>query len=234
MLDSKTKLNKAQELISNKLNYTFINSDLLLEAITHKSISKNNYERLEFLGDAVLQLVISKYLFDKFPHHQEGYLSREKQSIVSKNTISKLSLDLKLLDLLRSNNLDLASNNPLRESLSADLMESLIGAIFLDSNYHNCEKIIINIFRKYLNSIKIVGRKDPKTLLQEYMQSIGEPLPKYSTTKIGGSAHNPKFKISCSLSIYSSSESVIADTVQSGQQDVSQFFLNKIKDERKI
>ena len=83
MLDSKTKLNKAQELISNKLNYTFINTDLLLEAITHKSISKNNYERLEFLGDAVLQLVISKYLFDKFPHHQEGYLSREKQSVVS-------------------------------------------------------------------------------------------------------------------------------------------------------
>jgi ribonuclease-3 len=234
MLDSKTKLNKARELISNKLNYTFINTDLLLEAITHKSISKNNYERLEFLGDAVLQLVISKYLFDKFPHHQEGYLSREKQSIVSKNTISKLSLDLKLLDLLRSNNLDLASNNSLRESLSADLMESLIGAIFLDSNYLNCEKIIINIFRKYLNSIKVVGRKDPKTLLQEYMQSIGEPLPKYSTTKIGGSAHNPKFKISCSLSIYSLSESVIADTVQSGQQDVSQFFLNKIQDEKKI
>jgi ribonuclease-3 len=234
MLDSKTKLNKARELISNKLNYTFINTDLLLEAITHKSISKNNYERLEFLGDAVLQLVISKYLFDKFPHHQEGYLSREKQSIVSKNTISKLSLDLKLLDLLRSNNLDLASNNSLRESLSADLMESLIGAIFLDSNYLNCEKIIINIFRKYLNSIKVVGRKDPKTLLQEYMQSIGEPLPKYSTTKIGGSAHNPKFKISCSLSIYSLSETVIADTVQSGQQDVSQFFLNKIQDEKKI
>ena len=234
MLDSKTKLNKAQELISNKLNYTFINSDLLLEAITHKSISKNNYERLEFLGDAVLQLVISKYLFDKFPHHQEGYLSREKQSIVSKNTISKLSLDLKLLDLLRSNNLDLASNNSLRESLSADLMESLIGAIFLDSNYLNCEKIIINIFRKYLNSIKVVGRKDPKTLLQEYMQSIGEPLPKYSTTKIGGSAHNPKFKITCSIKNYQSSEHVISKTVQSGQQEVSQIFLNKIKNEKNV
>ena len=113
-------------------------------------------------------------------------------------------------------------------------MESLIGAIFLDSNYFNCEKIILNIFRKYLNSIKIVGKKDPKTLLQEHMQSIGEPLPKYSTTKIGGSAHNPKFKISCSLSIYSSSESVIADTVQSGQQDVSQLFLDKINNEKKI
>ena len=134
MLDSKIKLNKAQEHISNKFKYTFINSDLLLEAITHKSISKNNYERLEFLGDAVLQLVISKYLFNKFPHHQEGYLSREKQSVVSKNTISKLSLDLKLLDLLRSNKLHLSSNNSLRDSLAADLMESLIGAIFLDSN----------------------------------------------------------------------------------------------------
>jgi len=234
MLDSKIKLNKAQEHISNKFKYTFINSDLLLEAITHKSISKNNYERLEFLGDAVLQLVISKYLFNKFPHHQEGYLSREKQSVVSKNTISKLSLDLKLLDLLRSNNLHLSSNNSLRDSLAADLMESLIGAIFLDSNYLNCEKIILNIFRDYLNSIKVVGKKDPKSLLQEYMQSIGEPLPKYTTTKIGGSAHKPKFKISCSLSIYSSSESVMANTVQSGQQDVSQFFLDKINDEEKI
>tara|TARA_Y100000741_G_C18096159_1_gene494856 strand:+ start:56 stop:760 length:705 start_codon:yes stop_codon:yes gene_type:complete len=234
MSESKIKIQKAQDLICQKLKYTFVNADLLLEAITHKSISKINYERLEFLGDAVLQLVISKHLFVSYPDYREGYLSREKQNLVSKKIISKISINMKLLDILRSNNLDIKSNIALRDSLAADIFESLIGAIFLDSNYSQCEIIILDIFSGYLTKTNIIGKKDAKTRLQEYLQSHGLPLPKYVTTKISGPAHNPKFKITCSIKNYQSSEHVISKTVQSGQQEVSQIFLNKIKNEKNV
>ena len=231
MSEKNIKLKKAQNFIFHKLNYTFTNPDLIMEAITHKSISKNNYERLEFLGDAVLQLVISKHLFKTYPDYNEGYLSREKQSLVSKKIISKISLNMDLLDILISNNLDISSNNALRDSLAVDIFESLIGGIFLDSNYSKCEIIIMNIFSSYLKKTKVIGEKDAKTQLQEYMQSLGLPLPKYVTTKIRGPSHDPEFKITCTIKIYQSSEYVISKTVQSGQQAVSQIFLNKIKNE---
>jgi ribonuclease-3 len=234
MSDKKIYIKNAYNLVLSKLNYEFANTDLLLEAITHKSISKVNYERLEFLGDAVIQLTITEYLYKKYPNHQEGHLSREKQAIVSKKVLSNISINIGLPNILRSNNLAIESNDSLKESLSTDIMESIIGAIFLDSDYRQCEKIILKTFGEYLDSIEIVGQKDAKTLLQEYMQSIGQPLPIYDTTKISGPAHDPQFKITCRLEIYKTSESVISKTVQSGQQEVSKVLLNKIKNEKKI
>ena len=234
MSDKKIYIKNAYNLVLSKLNYEFANTDLLLEAITHKSISKVNYERLEFLGDAVIQLTITEYLYKKYPNHQEGHLSREKQAIVSKKVLSNISINIGLPNILRSNNLDIESNDSLKESLSTDIMESIIGAIFLDSDYRQCEKIILKTFGEYLDSIEIVGQKDAKTLLQEYMQSTGQPLPIYDTTKISGPSHDPQFKITCRLEIYKTSESVISKTVQSGQQEVSKVLLNKIKNEKKI
>ena len=113
-------------------------------------------------------------------------------------------------------------------------MESIIGAIFLDSDYRECEIIILKIFSEYLGSRESIGQKDSKTLLQEYMQSIGQPLPVYDTLKLSGPSHDPKFKITCKLEIYKNTESVISKTVQSGQQEVSKVLLNKIKHEKKI
>ena len=234
MSDKKIYIKNAYTLVLSKLNYEFSNTNLLLEAITHKSISKVNYERLEFLGDAVIQLIITEYLYKTYPDHQEGHLSREKQAIVSKKVLSNISINIGLPNILRSNNLAIESNDSLKESLSTDLMESIIGAIFLDSDYRQCEKIILKIFGEYLDSIETIGQKDSKTLLQEYMQSIGQPLPIYDTVKISGPSHDPKFKITCRLEIYKTSESVISKTVQSGQQEVSKVLLNKIKNEKKI
>ena len=234
MSDKKIYIKNAYDLVLSKLNYEFSNTDLLLEAITHKSISKVNYERLEFLGDAVIQLIITEYLFKKYPDHQEGHLSREKQAIVSKKVLSNISINIGLLNVLRSNNLNFESNDSLRESLSTDIMESIIGAIFLDSDYRECEIIILNTFSKYLDGRETIGQKDPKTLLQEYMQSIGQPLPVYDTSTLSGPSHDPKFKITCKLEIYKNAESVISKTVQSGQQEVSKVLLNKIKNEKKI
>lgn len=234
MSDKKTYMANAFDLVLSKLNYEFINTDLLLEAITHKSISKINYERLEFLGDAVIQLIITEYLFKKYPNHQEGDLSREKQIVVSKKILSSISINIGLINVLRSNNLKFESNDSLKESLSTDIIESIIGAIFLDSDYVQCQKIVLEIFSEHLDGIETIGQKDPKTLLQEYMQSIGQPLPIYSTTKISGPSHDPMFKITCRLKIYKNSKSVTSKTVQSGQQEVSEVFLKKIKNEKEI
>ena len=234
MSDKKIYIKNAYNLVLSKLNYEFSNTDLLLEAITHKSISKVNYERLEFLGDAVIQLIITEYLYKKYPDHQEGHLSREKQAIVSKKVLSNISTNIGLPNILRSNNLAIESNDSLKESLSTDIMESIIGAIFLDSDYRECEIIILNTFSEYLDSKEIIGQKDSKTLLQEYMQSIGQPLPVYDTSKLSGPSHDPRFKITCKLEIYKNVESVISKTVQSGQQEVSKVLLNKIKNEKKI
>lgn len=234
MSDKKTYMANAFDLVLSKLNYEFINTDLLLEAITHKSISKINYERLEFLGDAVIQLIITEYLFKKYPNHQEGDLSREKQVVVSKKILSSISINIGLINVLRSNNLKFESNDSLKESLSTDIIESIIGAIFLDSDYVQCQKIVLEIFSEHLDGIETIGQKDPKTLLQEYMQSIGQPLPIYSTTKISGPSHDPMFKITCRLKIYKNSKSVTSKTVQSGQQEVSEIFLKKIKNEKEI
>ena len=234
MSDKKTYIKNAYDLVLSKLNYEFSDTNLLLEAITHKSISKVNYERLEFLGDAVIQLIITEYLYKKYPDHQEGHLSREKQAIVSKKVLSNISNNIGLLNILRSNNLKFELNDSLRESLSTDIMESIIGAIFLDSDYRECEIIILKIFSEYLGSRESIGQKDSKTLLQEYMQSIGQPLPVYDTFKLSGPSHDPKFKITCKLEIYKNAESVISKTVQSGQQEISKVLLNKIKNEKKI
>ena len=149
-MSKKDDIRISVEKISKLIGYKFENKRLLIESFTHKSISENNYERLEFLGDAVLQLIITKSLYTTYPDINEGALSREKQSIVSKKIISKISLELRLTDFLISKNLDLSGSVSLKNTIAANMIESLIGALFLDSNYSICEEIVTKIFSKYL------------------------------------------------------------------------------------
>ena len=121
-----------EKKIRKIFDYDIKNSEIFIKALTHKSFSKDNYERLEFLGDAVLQLVITEYLYDKYPNHDEGSLSREKQFIVSKKTISDISIKLKITDLLISKNLNFNKDHALQLSIASNTMESIIGAIFID------------------------------------------------------------------------------------------------------
>ena len=227
-------INISVEKISKLISYKFNNANLLIESFTHKSISENNYERLEFLGDSVLQLIITKSLYMTYPNIDEGALSREKQSIVSKKIISKISLELKLIDFLIAKNLNLNSSLSLKNTIAANMIESLIGAIFLDSNYFICEEIVLKIFSKYLVVKKDIGIKDSKTLLQEHMQSLNKSLPLYATTHMDGPPHQPGFKITCKISIYKETFESKSVTVREGQQTVSKMILDKINNEKKI
>ena len=232
----KDDINIYVEKINKLIGYKFKNVKLLTESFTHKGISKNNYERLEFLGDAVLHLVISERLYKQYPDMNEGRLSRETHSIVSKKTISKVSLELGLTDFLISENLDLSDGSSSKINIAADMMESLIGAIFLDSNYLICEEVVSKIFSKNLMVKSDIGIaiKDPKTLLQEYMHSKNMSLPVYTTINIGGPPHQPGFKITCKISTYKETFESKSVTVREGQQAVSKIILDKINNEKKI
>ena len=233
-MSKKDDINISAEKINKLIGYKFENTRLLIESFTHKSISENNYERLEFLGDAVLQLIITKNLYTTYPDIDEGTLSREKQSIVSKKIISKISLELKLIDFLIAKNLDLNSSLSLKNTIAANMIESLIGAVFLDSNYSVCEDIVSKIFSKHLVVKKNIGVKDSKTLLQEHMQSLNKSLPLYTTTHMEGPPHQPGFKITCQISIYKETFESKSVTVREGQQAVSKIILDKINNEKKI
>ena len=232
MISKKKHIQDLEKKIKGIFNYNIKNPRTFIKALTHKSSSKENYERLEFLGDAVLQLVITEYLHNNYPNHDEGSLSREKQSIVSRKTISEISIELDILNLLISKNLAFNKNLALKQSIASNLMESLLGAIFIDSDYNSCKKSILKVFSKHLLIRKEIGLKDPKTLLQEYMHSVGEELPTYNTKKLSGPPHKPKFEVSCKTSLLNNSVSCIAATVQEGQQIVSKLILEKISSEK--
>jgi len=232
MINKIKDVNSAKLKVKKLFNYTFKNESLLLEAFSHKSFSKKNYERLEFLGDAVIRVVISNLLFKKYPKSNEGELSRETQILVSKKSIAKLSNEYKLVDALLYKNLKIKSNTSLRTSISANLMESLIGAFFVDAGYIKTEIIIKNIYKDLLKKKNKIGEKDSKTKLQEYMQSINKPLPIYKTKRLPSPPHKPKFEIICKIDVEPKLASHICSTVQEGQQKTSKFLLNKIKNEK--
>jgi len=215
--------------IKKLFNYTFKNKTLLLEAFSHKSLSNKNYERLEFLGDAVIRLVISNLLFKIYLNSDEGELSRETQILVSKKTISKLSEEYNLIDILFHKNLKIKSSSSLRTSISANLMESFIGALFIDAGYIKTELIIKDIYKNLLKKKNKIGEKDSKTKLQEYMQSINKSLPVYKTERLSSPPHQPKFKITCKINIEPKLASSICSTVQEGQQITSKILLKQIK-----
>ena len=227
----KPKIN-IKEHIRLFFNYEFVNETIMIESITHRSAGKNNYERFEFLGDAVIQLVITEMLLQKYNKSNEGELSRMRQSLVNKSTLSKIALDLQLDKVLISYNLNIYDNTSLKKSITAELFESIIGGIYLDSTYQKCKKIISKIFSKLIDSTGIIGKKDSKTELQEYLQAKNLPLPEYKKNKIKSPDHDPRFKITCKISILKKIFSTISNTVKDGEQLVAKKILDYLKDER--
>ena len=130
--------------------------------------------------------------------------------------------------MLKFKNLNFKIDRSLSESLSANVLEALIGAIYLDSNYQRCEKIITKIFSKLINSEKLLSGKDSKTQLQEYLQSKNLELPIYKKSKLKSPDHNPKFKISCEIPLLKTTISAVSRTVKEGEQMVAEKILNKI------
>ena len=211
--------NTIAEFISNAFNYKICNVHNFSSALTHKSTSKDNYERLEILGDAVLQLVITELLYNKYPDHQEGQITVIRQNLVNSKNLERIFLSLKLEKIFKKINPSFLKGN-----VYSDIFESLIGAIYLDSNYETVRDTIHNLFIPSLS--ENLFQKDSKTLLQEYMHSKQLRLPMYSTSPIKNSRYN--YLVTCEISDLNIKESLQANKVKPAEQELAHAILNRL------
>jgi ribonuclease-3 len=186
--------------LESKIKYCFKNKHLLDEAITHRSFGSSNNERLEFLGDAVLNLVIGRSLFEKYPELPEGELTRVRSVLVDQEGLTSVALDLDLGHFLKLGAGELKTGGNKRPSILSDAVEALFGAIYLDSDYETVERIIIQLYATYLGNMDPRElSKDPKTKLQEHLQASRIELPEYHVVEVLGEAHEQEFVVECRI-----------------------------------
>jgi ribonuclease III len=182
------------------LGYVFVNPALCEMALTHRSAGSCHNERLEFLGDAVLNCTVARLLYEAHPKADEGGLSRQRASLVSGETLAQIAADLGLGDCLRLGGGELKTGGFRRASILADALEAVLGAIFLDSGYAAVNGVVRHILGTRLSELPPASElKDPKTRLQEALQGRGMALPLYELTGVAGEAHEQSFTVSCDV-----------------------------------
>ena len=188
------------EGLQHKLNYLFKNPALLRQALTHRSHGHQNNERLEFLGDSVLNCVVSQLLFERFGKIDEGDLSRLRANLVKQQSLYEIAQRLDLSGSLLLGDGELKSGGFRRPSILGDTLEAVIGAIFLDGGFLAAHAVIGALYSPVLKTVdpKTLG-KDAKTLLQEHLQGRKISLPVYSVVATHGAAHNQLFEVECSI-----------------------------------
>jgi len=185
-------------LLQTRLGYTFKDAVLLQQALTHRSHSGVHNERLEFLGDSILNCVVASLLFDRYTRIDEGDLSRLRANLVKQQSLYEIAQRLELSQFLRLGEGELKSGGFRRPSILADTLEALFGAIYLDAGFDVARDVIRSLYIPILDTVdpKTLG-KDAKTLLQEYLQGKKIPLPQYNVVATHGAAHNQEFEIEC-------------------------------------
>lgn len=187
-----------QQGLERIIGYQFRNPTLLRQALTHRSFGSPHNERLEFLGDSVLNCVTARLLFDTFPQLSEGDLSRLRACLVKKETLAAVAIELNLGCFLWLGEGELKSGGIQRPSILADALEALLGAICLDDDYQNACDVIKNLFRERVKAIDpLTFGKDGKTVLQELLQARKLPLPCYEVLRQEEDGHDQHFEVAC-------------------------------------
>ena len=216
--------------LQKNISYQFSDIELLNKALTHRSVSKQNNERLEFLGDSVLGSIISEELYSRHSNIDEGQLSRLRSHLVRGNTLANLAKKLDISENLRLGQGELKSGGFRRESILADTFEAILGAIFLDSDYLTVKKVVLNLFSDLLNEVKSEeSLKDFKTQLQEMLQKKGYDLPKYELIQTKGKDHNAVFYVSCHVEALKIKVEKNAKSIKRAEQACAQSILEEIK-----
>jgi len=186
--------------VAHHLGYSFSDKNLLRIALTHRSFGTPNNERLEFLGDGVLDFVVAAALFHRFPELPEGDLSRLRASLVRQDALHQLALSLNIGESLRLGEGELKSGGAQRPSILADALEAVFGAIHLDGGFEAAQSVILKLYEPLLVKLKPGHvEKDAKTRLQEWLQGKKKPLPRYQLLEATGAAHQQQFEVACEI-----------------------------------
>ncbi|MFT7388650.1 MAG: ribonuclease-3 [Candidatus Endobugula sp.] len=208
--------------LQQRIGYQFVNESLLETALTHRSFSSINNERLEFLGDSLLGVTISQQLFKQFPDVKEGVLSRQRSGLVKGVTLAALAREFSLSDYLIMGSGELKSGGYRRGSILADAIEAIIGAVFLDSDIQQCQEVILHWFDERLQSLSLHDQlKDPKTQLQELLQSLRKPLPAYTVVNIEGASHEQRFTVDCEVALLDNAVTATAGSRRQAEQEAA-------------
>lgn len=198
--EQRNSLNRQLDRLAAGLGHAFQHEALLKQAVTHRSYSAQHNERLEFLGDSVLNCAIARALYDTFPNLPEGTLSRMRANLVKQDTLAEIAQRLKLGDYLLLGEGELKSGGFRRPSILADALESIIGAVFLDAGFEAARAMVLRLFDGIIASIDPnASGKDAKTQLQEWLQAKRHPLPDYQLTATRGEAHDQIFVVTCHI-----------------------------------
>ena len=217
------------EKLQKNIDYHFSDVALLKQALTHRSVNKNNNERLEFLGDSILGCVISHELYHRFPLVDEGQLSRLRSSLVRGQTLAKLAKSINLSETLLLGQGELKSGGFRRESIQADTLEAILGAIFLDSDYVTVSAVILKLYDELLSDASPDDSlKDFKTQLQELLQKKGHSLPIYELIKTKGQDHNAVFYVSCHIKEFNLSVEENAKSIKRAEQACAELILESL------
>lgn len=190
----------SRDVLLAGLGHVFSHPDLLDQALTHRSYSVHNNERLEFLGDGVLNCVVGALLYERFPNLKEGQLSRIRANLVNQQPLFEIAQELSLGRYLRLGEGELKSGGASRPSILADAVESLLGAVFLDAGFEAARDVVVRLFTSRLNEVDPATHgKDAKTLLQEWLQSRKHGLPNYELLATSGQAHAQTFRVACRI-----------------------------------
>lgn len=223
-------MNKATRWLKDTLDYEFSDEDLFQQALTHRSSPGQSNERLEFLGDAVLDTVISEVVFRAQPNSPEGDLSRLRSSLVKDTSLADLAAELGLGDVLILGSGERKSGGHRRESILADSLEALFGAVYLDAGFEVARGIIERAFGDRLAELPGLGDlRDPKTRLQEWLQARQMGLPDYQLVNVSGKAHQQTFEVRCIVSAAEESRPGVGTSRRHAEQQAAERMLKVLK-----
>lgn len=216
--------------LQTRLQHEFSNPKLLAQALTHRSFSADHNERIEFLGDSVLNLAVAGLLYEELSELPEGDLSRVRANLVKQDTLHKLAVELGLPDIVRLGEGEAKSGGKKRPSILADALEAVIGAVYLDAGFERASQLVRRLFKnvEFNPQMQAIG-KDPKTELQEWLQGRKMKLPIYRVVGTMGAAHKQTFDVECEISEYGRAERGIGGSRRAGEQAAASAMLVFVK-----
>ncbi|UAA40075.1 ribonuclease III [Paraneptunicella aestuarii] len=216
--------------LCDRIGYHFKDMDNMMLALTHRSASSKHNERLEFLGDAVLGMIVARILYDNFPNVPEGKLTRMRSSLVKGETLAKLAKQFDFGDVLQLGAGELKSGGFSNSSILADAFEALLGAIYLESGLDTCFELVKSWFGDRIGKLDPdFHPKDSKTQLQEYLQGKHLPLPDYEVVDIKGKSHDQTFYVTCKVNTLSEPVSAMGKSRRKAEQEAARLTLEKLK-----